>query len=180
MIRFLRLMAAFSSGDPSFHARGPPPPSRRQCRVHIPGGAARLSRCRVRLGMKPTAFVELWPPSLAHPGPMPGSMIRFLRLIAAFRFRSWVVPQLGQVHMRSRFSFAFTVPHTLQVLLLGNHMGASHLGVPPLALSVSIACQRSISAPPGAGLGFPRERPPTFRNAAAPGCLATWGNRAGR
>ena len=31
---------------------------------------------------------------------------------------------LGQVHVRSRFSFRFTVPHTLQVLLLGNHMEA--------------------------------------------------------
>ena len=27
--------------------------------------------------------------------------------------------------------------------------------------SVLIACKHSISAPPGAGLGFPRERPPT-------------------
>ena len=53
----------------------------------------------------------------------PGT-IRFLRLIAAFRFRSCRVAQLGQVHIRSRFGFRFTVPHTLQVLLLGNHMGA--------------------------------------------------------
>ena len=51
-------------------------------------------------------------------------MIRFRRLIAAFRFRSCRVPQSGQVHMRSRFSFGFTVPQTLQVLLLGNHIGA--------------------------------------------------------
>ena len=64
--------------------------------------------------------------------------------------------------MRSRLSFAFTVPQALQVLLLGNHMGGQgHLGVAPLALSVLIACKHSISAPPGAGLGFPRERPPT-------------------
>ena len=32
-------------------------------------------------------------------------------------------PQLGQIHMRSRLSFAFTVPRALQVRLLGNHMG---------------------------------------------------------
>ena len=51
-------------------------------------------------------------------------MIRFLRLMAAFRFRSCRVPQSGQVHLRSRFSFGFTVPQTLQVLLLGNHMRA--------------------------------------------------------
>ena len=51
-------------------------------------------------------------------------MIRFLRLIAAFRFRSWVVPQSGHVHLGSRFSFAFTVPHTWQVRLLGNHTEA--------------------------------------------------------
>ena len=50
-------------------------------------------------------------------------MIRFLRLMAAFRFRSCRVPQLGQVHVRSRFSFAFTLPQALQVRLLGNHMG---------------------------------------------------------
>ena len=50
--------------------------------------------------------------------------IRFLRLIAAFRFRSCRVPQSGQVHMRSRFRFRLMVPQTLQVLLLGNHMGA--------------------------------------------------------
>ena len=51
-------------------------------------------------------------------------MIKFLRLIAAFRFRSCRAPQLGQIHMRSRFRSAFTVPQALQVLLLGNHMGA--------------------------------------------------------
>ena len=33
-------------------------------------------------------------------------------------------PQFGQFHVRSRFSFRFTVPHTLQVLLLENRMGA--------------------------------------------------------
>ena len=32
-------------------------------------------------------------------------------------------PQFGQVHVRSRFSFAFTLPQALQVRLLGNHMG---------------------------------------------------------
>ena len=51
-------------------------------------------------------------------------MIKFLRLIAAFRLRSCRVPQLGQVHVRSRFSFGFTVPQALQVRPLGNHMGA--------------------------------------------------------
>ena len=51
-------------------------------------------------------------------------MIRFLRLIAAFRFRSCRVPQLGQVHLGSRFRFRLMVPQALQVLLLGNHMGA--------------------------------------------------------
>ena len=56
--------------------------------------------------------------------PRPSGMIRFLRLIAAFRFRSCRVSQMGQVHIRSRFSFGFTVPQTLQVFLLGNHMGA--------------------------------------------------------
>ena len=33
-------------------------------------------------------------------------------------------PQFGQVHVRSRFSFGFTVPQALQVRPLGNHMGA--------------------------------------------------------
>ena len=52
-------------------------------------------------------------------------------------------------------------------------------GCGALALSVLIACRLSISALPGAGLGFPRERPPT------PGtrgrhAISTWGNRAGR
>ena len=53
----------------------------------------------------------------------PAGMIRFLRLMAAFRFRSCRVPQLGQVHVRSRFSFGFTLPQALQVRPLGNHMG---------------------------------------------------------
>ena len=43
----------------------------------------------------------------------------------------------------------------------GKPHGASHLGVPPLALSVLIACRLSISAPPGASLGFPPGAPPT-------------------
>ena len=30
---------------------------------------------------------------------------------------------VGQFHVRSRFSFAFTLPQALQVRLLGNHMG---------------------------------------------------------
>ena len=30
---------------------------------------------------------------------------------------------VGQVHVRSRFSFGFTLPQALQVQLLGNHMG---------------------------------------------------------
>ena len=51
-------------------------------------------------------------------------MIRFLRLMAAFRFRSCRVPHWGQVHIRSRFSFGLMVPQALQVLLLGNHIGA--------------------------------------------------------
>ena len=61
----------------------------------------------------------------------------------------------------------------------GEPHGASHLGVPPLALSFLIACRLSISAPPGASLGFPRERPPTpgTRGRQA---ISTWGNRAGR
>ena len=46
----------------------PPPPSRRQCRVHIPGGAARLSRCRVRPGMKLAGPVEELPGYFAHSG----------------------------------------------------------------------------------------------------------------
>ena len=33
-------------------------------------------------------------------------------------------PQFGQFHVRSRFSFGFTVPQALQVRPLGNHMGA--------------------------------------------------------
>ena len=33
-------------------------------------------------------------------------------------------PQFGQFHVRSRFSFAFTLPQALQVRPLGNHMGA--------------------------------------------------------
>ena len=33
-------------------------------------------------------------------------------------------PAVGQVQVRSRFSFRFTVPQALQVLLLGNHIGA--------------------------------------------------------
>ena len=32
-------------------------------------------------------------------------------------------PEFGQFHVRSRFSFSFTLPQALQVLLLGNHMG---------------------------------------------------------
>ena len=32
-------------------------------------------------------------------------------------------PQFGQFHVRSRFSFAFTLPQALQVRLLGNLMG---------------------------------------------------------
>ena len=32
-------------------------------------------------------------------------------------------PQFGQFHVRSRFSFGFTLPQALQVRLLGNHMG---------------------------------------------------------
>ena len=100
-----------------------------------------------------------WPPPLRPPST---GMIRFLRLIAAFRFRSCRVAQLGQVHIRSRFRLAFTVPAGAAGPAAGEpHGGEDHPGVPPLALSVLIACQHSISAPPGAGLGFPRERPPT-------------------
>ena len=41
----------------------------------------------------------------------------------------------------------------------------------PMALSVLIACRLSISAPPGASLGFPRGAPTHARNAGAPGYL---------
>ena len=51
-------------------------------------------------------------------------MIRFLRLMAAFRFRSCRAPQPGQVQVGSRFRLVLTVPQALQVLLLGNHLGA--------------------------------------------------------
>ena len=45
-------------------------------------------------------------------------------MIAAIRFRSCRAPQLGQVHLGSRFRFRLMAPQALQVLLLGNHMGA--------------------------------------------------------
>ena len=44
--------------------------------------------------------------------------------------------------------------------------------------SVLIACQHSISAPPGAGLGFPPGAPTHARNAGAPGCLNIEGYRS--
>ena len=57
-------------------------------------------------------------------GPLPGGKIRFLRFSAAFTFRSWLVPQLPHLQVRSRLSFAFTASQVLQVLLLGYQTGA--------------------------------------------------------
>ena len=100
--------------------------SRRQCRVHIPGGAARLSRCRVRLGMKPTAFVELRPPvsePMTRRRRVDRGMISFAVIPASMR---WGPPPPSR-----SFSAAFTVPQTLQVTLLGNYAG-SGLGMKPI------------------------------------------------
>ena len=71
-------------------------------------------------------------------------------------------PQFGQFHVRSRFSFGFTLPQALQVLLLGNHMGARITSVWrqwPLASSsrASTPCPRLLAR----ALDFTRERPPT-------------------
>ena len=49
-------------------ARGPPSPFQRQRPVHIPGGAAGLSRHRVRRAVNPKAFVEQRRPGLADSG----------------------------------------------------------------------------------------------------------------
>ena len=49
-------------------------------------------------------------------------MIRFLRLIAAVRFRSCRVPHVSHLHMRSRFSFGLMVPQRGQATLLEDHL----------------------------------------------------------
>ena len=51
-------------------------------------------------------------------------MNRFLKLIAALRFRSCVFPQLSGPRL-FHVSFAFTVPQTLEVSLLGNDTGVT-------------------------------------------------------
>ena len=56
-------------------------------------------------------------------------------------------PQFGQFHVRSRFSFAFTVPQALQVRPLGNHMGAR----------ITLVCRhRPLASSSRAGSPYPR------------------------
>ena len=85
--------------------------------------------------------------------------------------------------MRACSRVGFTLPQALQGrdFLLAEPHTASHLGVKPLALSVLIACKHSISAPPGASLGFPRDRPLTGHGTLRRhDQISSWGNRAGR
>ena len=88
-------------------------------------------------------------------------------------------PQFGQVHMRSRFGFAFTVPHTLQVLLLGNHMGRVTWVCRHWPLASSSRASTPYPRLLARALDFSRERPPTpgTRGRQA---ISTWGNRAER
>ena len=90
------------------------------------------------------------------------------------RVRSWAGPCAFPLQFRVHSAAGAAGPAAGKP-----HGGEDHPGVPPQALSVLIACRLSISAPPGARLGFSRERPPT------PGtrgrhAISTWGNRAGR
>ena len=71
------------------------------------------------------------------------------RRFRSCRVRSWAGPCAFPLQFRVHGAAGPAGPAA------GKPHGASHLGVPPLALSVLIACRHSISAPPGAGLGFP-------------------------
>ena len=168
MIRFLRLIAAVSSGDPCFHARALHLGSA-SVPIHIPGGAARLSRWRGQPWHEARGFVGLvtspiaaspWGLSVipastfgAHPSssplhsrvhgpqsgqatllgnkglltrPIPASACghdQVSEVDGSAQVPVMLGPQFGQFHVRSRFSFAFTLPQALQVRLLGNHMG---------------------------------------------------------
>ena len=76
-------------------------------------------------GVKPDPLANQLPRSPPPLRPRAAGMTQVPQVDpAAFRFRSCRVPQLGQVHLGSRFRFRLMVPQALQVLLLGNHMGA--------------------------------------------------------
>ena len=88
-------------------------------------------------------------------------------------------PQFGQFHVRSRFSFGFTVPQALQVRLLGNHMGRVTWVCRHWPLASSSRAGSPYPRHLARALDFPGERPPTpgTRGRQA---ISTSGNRAGR